>query len=140
MQANLNNLQFISRQDSVLGSYLPVPRFSTASTSASTSATENGLLVLRCESSLRLGLGVTGTTASDSKFIGGTGTNALESETAPSVISFVGVCGEDMISLMPTSSSTLATRGGLTEAFEIPESIIGVAGDLEEKTYEMWVN
>lgn len=115
-------------QDPALRSYLPVPSFSTAATSASTSATENGLLVLRCESSLRLDLGVIGTTVIASTFVGGTGTNALESGTTPSINSFVGVCGEDMNSLLSKSSTNLLPRGGSTMAsFDIPESIVGVA-------------
>lgn len=65
--------------------HLPVPSVSTASTSASTSDTEKGLLVLRCERSDRLVFWLIGTIASASAFMGGIATNAFESVAVPSV-------------------------------------------------------
>lgn len=69
--------------------YLPVPSFSTARTSASTSETEKGRLVRRCPISGRLDLWLIGTTVRASILSSGTDTRALEFETVLSVSSVV---------------------------------------------------
>lgn len=58
--------------------YLPVPSFSTASTSASTSATEKGRLIRRCPCSGDLFDLFAGTIAPALGSAGGTGTIARE--------------------------------------------------------------
>lgn len=112
------------------GSHLPVPSFSTASTSASTSGTEKGLLVLRCESSERFVFWFRGTIASASAIIVVTGTKALETEiTVPSLDASVRQ-GIDSF-LLSIWLSNLVNRGGSQVILDTRESKMGRAGDLE---------
>lgn len=107
-------------------SHLPVPRFSTASTSASTSVTENGLLVLRCESSdLLLSLLFTGIAESASGLSGVIGTIVLVSVS----ISFVNASGRSdlLASLHSYLLSKLIGTGGSSKE---PTSMMGLAGQL----------
>lgn len=128
---------FCDSQDPTLCSYLPVPSFSTASTRASTSVTEKGLLVLRCEISVCLHFELKGTTASASIFVGGTGIKALESGNTPSINESIVVFGEGINSwLLPISLSNFITRGGSSAALEMPESKIGLAVDLKNKIHD----
>jgi len=111
--------------------YLPVPSSSTACTSASTSDTENGLLVRRCTSSDRLDFWFKGTIASSSAFTGGTATRALESGSVLSVT--MSAWEETDSRLLSILVSKLVSGGGSGKASETPESTIGVVGDLEIK-------
>lgn len=107
----------------VICSYLPVPSFSTAATRASTSVTENGLLVLLCEASLRLGFWLRGTSVSAAPFVGDTGTMAMDTGTAALIASLSRVCWEGM----PPPSSNLSSANAL----ETPKSTEGEAVDLK---------
>lgn len=111
--------------------HLPVPSFSTASTSDSTSETEKGLLILRCASSERLVFWFKGTTASASTLIGGTEIKALESGVVPLVTSSVEESAKSW--LVSTWSGTLVVGGGSHEALENFVSKMGLSGNLNEK-------